>query len=177
MRPRRGENLALQESNSCTAFMAVEPEDQAVGFSILDVMHVRLGHMSERNIKFAVKNHLFKGCDVTYDNIKDLKLRMCYTCQMGRMHAFRRPGVTGHNYLPLECIGVDYKGSLGTRSVHMHTGFYLINDHSSGGVWAYPCGNKGENTLLGILESSTDRQWIALTLSHELFTAIMIQFF
>jgi hypothetical protein len=46
-----------------------------------------------------------------------------------------------------------YKGPFGTRSVHQHTGFYLINDHSSGGVWAYPCGNKGEDTLLGILES------------------------
>jgi hypothetical protein len=109
--------------------------------------------MSERNIKTAVKNHLFSGCNVTYDDIKDLKLRMCYTCQMGRMHAFRRPGVTGYRYNPLECIGVDYKGPLGTRSVHQHTGFYLINGHSSGGVWAYPCGNKGEDTLLGILES------------------------
>ena len=114
--------------------MSVGPEDRAIGFTILDVMHVRLGHMSERNIKTAVKNYLFSGCNVMYDDIKDLKLRMCYTCQMGRMHAFRRPGVTGHRYKPLECIGVDYKEPLGTRSVHMHTGFYLINDHSSGGV-------------------------------------------
>ncbi len=37
--------------------------------------------MSERNIKFAVKIRLFKGCNIAYDDIKDLnKLRMCYTC-------------------------------------------------------------------------------------------------
>jgi hypothetical protein len=65
------ENLALQESVSFTALMSVGPEDKAVGFTILDVMHERLGHMSERNIKYAVKNHLYAGCNVTYDQIKD----------------------------------------------------------------------------------------------------------
>jgi hypothetical protein len=100
------ESLALQESVSQTALMSVGPEDQAIGFNILDVMHVRLGHMSERNIKTAVKNHLFNGCNITYNDIKDFKLRMCYTCQMGRMHAFRRPGVTNHKYEPLDFISL-----------------------------------------------------------------------
>jgi hypothetical protein len=78
---------------------------------------------------------------------------MCYTCQMGRMHAFNRLGETGKEYKPLECIAVDYKGPLGTRSVHQHTGFYLLSDHSTGAVWSYPCGNKGEVVLLKILET------------------------
>jgi hypothetical protein len=47
---------------------------------------------------------------------------------------------------------VDYKGPLGTRSVQ-HTGFYLLSDHSTGAVWSYPCGNKGEVVLLKILET------------------------
>jgi hypothetical protein len=68
--------------------MSLRPEDRAVGFSLLDVLHVRLGHMSEKNIKYSVRNHLFADCDVQYDEIKDLKMRFCYTCQMGRMHAF-----------------------------------------------------------------------------------------
>jgi hypothetical protein len=147
-----GGNSVHQESiPSSMALMSLGPEDKAVGFSLLDVLHVRLGHMSEKNIKYSMRNHLFVGCDVQYDEIKDLKLHFCYTCQMGRMHAFSRPGSTKKQYKPLECIGVDYKGPLGTRSVHHHTGFYLLSDHSSGGVWSYSCGNKGEKVLLKIL--------------------------
>jgi hypothetical protein len=63
----RGGNLALQESVPLLALMSLGPEDRVVGFSLLDVMHVRLGHMSERNIKYAVKNHLYSGCNVTFD--------------------------------------------------------------------------------------------------------------
>jgi hypothetical protein len=48
--------------------MSLGPEDIAVGFSLLDVLHVRL---SEKNIKYAVKNHLFAGCDVKYDESKE----------------------------------------------------------------------------------------------------------
>jgi hypothetical protein len=55
---------------------------------------------------------------------------MCYTCQLGRKHAFNRPKETGKQYKPLECIAVDCKRPLGTRSVHRHTGFYLLSDHS-----------------------------------------------
>jgi hypothetical protein len=150
----RGGNSVLREAipSSTIALMSLGPEDKAAGFSLLDVLHVRLGHMSERNIKYAIRNHLFAGCDVQYDEIKDLRLRFCYTCQMGRMRAFKRPGATHKQYKPLECIWVDYKGPLGTRSVHHHTGFYLLSDHSSGGVWSYPCGSKGEQVLLKILE-------------------------
>jgi hypothetical protein len=53
-----GAETALQESVTLLALMSLGPEDRVVGFSLLDVMHVRLGHMSERNIKRAVKNHL-----------------------------------------------------------------------------------------------------------------------
>jgi hypothetical protein len=117
-----GGNSVHQESiPSSMALMSLGPEDKAVGFSLLDVLHVRLGHMSEKNIKYSVRNHLFAGCDIQYDEIKDLKLHFCYTCQMGRMHAFSCPGSTKKQYKPLECIGVDYKG-LQEVCGHTHAG-------------------------------------------------------
>jgi hypothetical protein len=119
--------------------MAVAPEERALGFNLLDILHVRLGHMSERNIKYAIKNGLFADCPVTFDEISDLKLRTCYTCQMGRMPTFASGGLTG-------------KGPLGTRCTRHYTRFYLVSDHSSGGVWSYPCVNKDEDTLFHILE-------------------------
>ena len=35
--------------------------------------------------------------------------------------------------------------------MHHCTGFYLISDHRTGGVWAYPCTGKEESILLPIL--------------------------
>ncbi len=72
---------------------------------------------------------------------------------MLHLSAFAREGLTGKEYLPLKCLAVDYKGPLGSRSTRHHTGFYLVSDHSSGGVWSYPCVNKDEDTLFHIMET------------------------
>eukprot|EP01034_Spumella_vulgaris_P047497 gene47497-biopygen34856 len=109
--------------------------------------------MSETNIKYAVRNGLYADCPITWDHIKDLKLRTCYTCQMGRMKAFsRNPQGDSKRYEPMECIGVDYKGPISTRTIHQNRGFYLLSDHRSNAVWSYPCRLKGEDTLFKILE-------------------------
>jgi hypothetical protein len=34
--------------------------------------------------------------------------------------------------------------------------FYLISDHRTSGVWAYPCASEDENVLLEILKTSPD---------------------
>eukprot|EP01034_Spumella_vulgaris_P047455 gene47455-biopygen27353 len=109
--------------------------------------------MSEKNIKFAIKNGLLVGCEFTYDQIKELPMHFCVTCSMDRMHAFKRKRNHDQNrYEPLECIAVDFKGPFSTLTFHSNRGFYLISDHRSGGVWSYPCKNKNEETLLKILE-------------------------
>eukprot|EP01034_Spumella_vulgaris_P032761 gene32761-biopygen27921 len=106
--------------------------------------------MSEKNIKDGIKHGLFQGCP-SYNQVKDLKMRLCYGCQMGRMRAQWMKPVTGNKYDPLEYIAVDYKGPFSEHSVHHNTGFYLITDHESSAVWAYPCHNKGEEVLHTVL--------------------------
>jgi hypothetical protein len=86
------------------------------GLNLLDVMHIRLGHMPEAKIKH-VRHNLYAGCPITYDQIKDLKLRTCFTCQMGRMRASNRNKALHQDYKPLECLAVDYKGSWGQGEV------------------------------------------------------------
>jgi predicted PhzF superfamily epimerase YddE/YHI9 len=67
--------------------------------------------MSEKNIKRAIKLKLIFGCPVTYEAIKDLSMRFCHACQMGRMEA---DPVTGKMHAPLECIAVDYQDPVHT---------------------------------------------------------------
>jgi hypothetical protein len=83
---------------------------------------------------------------------------------MGRMRASNRNKTLHQDYKPLECLVVDYKGPLEPRTVHQNTGFYLLSDHRTGGVWAYPCPNKGEIVLSSILH-----QFFDLTISPTCF--------
>eukprot|EP01034_Spumella_vulgaris_P024601 gene24601-biopygen21269 len=109
--------------------------------------------MSETNIKYAVRNKLYVDCPVSWEQIKDLKLKTYYTCAMGRMKAFsRNKQKDPRRYQPMESIGVDYKGPISTRTVHQNRGFYLLSDHRTNAVWSYPCRLKGEDTLFKILE-------------------------
>ncbi len=101
--------------------------------NVLELLHLRLGHKSERNIKLAVKHGLFAHCPITYDKIKKLRLRRCFS--------FPRKPSTQKEYEPLECIAVDYKEPIGASSVH----------HWTEGVWVYPCTGKEESILLPIL--------------------------
>jgi hypothetical protein len=109
--------------------------------------------LSEQRIKEALRLNLYAGCPFTYNDVKDLTLRFCFSCQMGRMHAFPRPGTSKAARLPLEKIAVDYKGPFRTRTIHHNTGFYLVSDRKTGGVWTYPCVDRGEDVLLGVLQN------------------------
>eukprot|EP01034_Spumella_vulgaris_P032431 gene32431-biopygen27626 len=131
--------------------------DPIGGLSALDILHLRWGHMSENNIKYAVRKHLYESCPVTYEQIKDLKLRLCASCKMGTMKAFARNKLRPKDrYEIMECLAVDYKGPFSTHTVHHCSGFYLISDHRSQAVWVYPCQDKSEDTLYKIMESFFD---------------------
>mgnify|MGYP000037351645 CR=1 FL=1 len=77
----------------------------------LEILHVLLGHLSERAIKYLVKNAKtlnVKGLKFTYDKIKLLKLRMCRTCMISRMHAFPvYASISNKVYQPMQVISCD----------------------------------------------------------------------
>ena len=77
----------------------------------LEILHVVLGHLSERSIKYLVKNAKIlniRGLKFTYDIIKKLKLRMCRTCMLSRMHAFPvYPSISTKVYLPMQVVSID----------------------------------------------------------------------
>ena len=77
----------------------------------LEVLHVLLGHLSERAIKYLVKNAKalkIIGLKFNYDRIRKLKLRMCRTCMLSRMHAFPvYASISTKVYQPMQVISVD----------------------------------------------------------------------
>jgi len=54
----------------------------------LEVLHVMLGHIPEKQIKRMVRDNLVNGLKFSYDKIKHLQLGLCPTCVMTKMRAF-----------------------------------------------------------------------------------------
>jgi hypothetical protein len=124
-----------------------------VGMNPIDLLHVRLGHLGEGNIKKALKNNMLLGAKYTYEDIKDAKLKFCPVCMEGRMKAFSPPVKFRTKTFDLfEKIAMDYKGKFATASVGNYTGFYLVSDYGSNNVFAYPVSSKDEIATLDVLE-------------------------
>jgi hypothetical protein len=79
---------------------------------------------------------------------------MCYTCQMGRMHAFRRPGVTNHKYEPLDFISlmITLRGACGLIRVETRE--------------RTPCWE--------FWSPSMDKQWIASRIIHCDYDSVLL---
>ena len=107
-------------------------------------LHCRLGHLSEGRIKLGLQKSLFKFNDITYNDVKDLKLPLCETCMKGRMKAFPRLITTHHSWKVFQKISCDYKGPFRVRSYHKFTGFFIFSDYTSDFTWTYLCRNKYE---------------------------------
>ena len=56
-----------------------------LGLNPLEILHKRWGHLSEKAIKWAIKHNKVTGAKVSYDDIKDLTMRVCIDCERGRM--------------------------------------------------------------------------------------------
>ncbi len=123
-----------------------------VGLSPLEILHQRWGHLGEHNIKRALRLKMVNGAKYSYNDIKNSTMRICFNCQRGRMKAFTTPdNVVQKQYLPFEKIAIDYKGPFPVRSVHNNNGFYLCSDNESSMVFVFPTDNKGEETLVSVL--------------------------
>jgi hypothetical protein len=94
------------------------------GLNPLEVLHVMLGHISEKYIKHLIRNNLVNGAGYTYADIKDLSLPLCKTCILAKSKRQPVPAsVSNVVYGPLEYICSDIVGPITPQSRH----YYLIN--------------------------------------------------
>jgi hypothetical protein len=62
-----------------------------IGQEPLEVLHLQLGHASEKVIKRLIKDNIVTGLPYTFGQIKNHKLKMCSACMKGRMKGFPTP--------------------------------------------------------------------------------------
>lgn len=118
--------------------------DEMEGYNDLELLHHRLGHLSEPAIKSAVQHNHINGISVSYDKIKHQHIRFCESCYRGKMRTFNRTAVTKTLYEVLEKIGVDYKGPFKTACIHKHKGYIILSDQTSHLVKVYPVKSRSE---------------------------------
>ena len=110
-----------------------------VGVNPLEVLHISLGHIPERHIKWLVKHNKVKGLLYTYKQIRKLHLGVCATCLKGRMKAFPVPtrGIQRRHFAPGEFYSVDIlsMGVTSFRGGYKH--FALYADVSSSALFPF----------------------------------------
>lgn len=110
----------------------------------LDVLHQRWGHISAGKLKSAYRNNSVLGLKRSYNDIKGEELSTCPSCLKGRMRSSNAPDTTNHDWLPLEKIGMDYKGPFPVKSVHGYRGFFLLSDYASDYLYVHLVKSKSE---------------------------------
>ena len=113
--------------------------------TLLQWLHVRLGHISESQLKWMVKHQSVLGSGVSWSDIKDLQLGMCDTCIRAKMRAFNLPCSISHKvYEVFEHLSSDYKpfcktvnGVQVSFSVRGYTGVIIYTDKASDKVFCY----------------------------------------
>jgi hypothetical protein len=123
------------------------------GLNPLEVLHVKLAHANESLIKHIVKNDVVIGLGYTYDDIKDLTLKVCPACMAGRMRAFPiPPSISRKIYGVFELLSVDIV-ILNRISVRgfKYTAIYV--DKATSKSFPYHMSSKSEllNTLKAVI--------------------------
>ncbi|MBL4704061.1 MAG: DDE-type integrase/transposase/recombinase [Flavobacteriales bacterium] len=136
---RNGYVLGVHECGSAPR----KRTNTTIGLSALEILHRIWGHLSEFNIKRALKLGMVHGSKYTYEDVKDLKLPVCFDCLKGRMKSAIHdlPNLT--EWKRFEKIGVDFKGFFPIRSIHGFKGFILISDFKTSFVTAVMVKSKG----------------------------------
>jgi hypothetical protein len=117
-----------------------------VGVNPLEVLHISLGHIPERHIKWLVKHNKVKGLLYTYKEIRKLHLGVCATCLKGRMKAFPVPtrGIHRKHFSPGEFYSVDIltMGVTALRGGYKHFALYV--DVASSALFPFPLVQKSD---------------------------------
>jgi hypothetical protein len=121
------------------------------GLNPLEWLHVRLAHVNERLLKHIVKNNIVLGLGVKWDEIKNIKLKLCDACQRGKMKAFPVPAsISNKVYGIFEFISVDIV-YFNEPSIKNYLFSALYVDKATSKVFQYAMKNKSD--LLDSLKS------------------------
>ena len=108
-----------------------------VGIEPLALTHIKFGHASPKVLKWAAKYNTTIGMRFSHDQLKRCTLKLCDSCQIGRMRRFPSPmSMHQHAYQPGECYSID-DIPMGQVSCRGYKGWILMVDAATDKAFAY----------------------------------------
>lgn len=105
--------------------------------NIIEWLHLILGHLSEKYIRWIIRSKAVRGLKVTSEDIKNVHMRICYACLIGKMKAFPAyRSLNDHTRKPLRKITSDYK-IINTPDYYGRTCYFLFADVDIDKWWFY----------------------------------------
>jgi hypothetical protein len=112
--------------------------------TLLQWLHVRLGHCNEQLLKHIVKENVVLGSGVSWKDINKLSLPLCEACMRGKMKAFPIPAsISRKLYEVFEYLTCDYV-SFKVKSIRHYKGIYIYADKASNRTFGYLVKKKSE---------------------------------
>ena len=107
------------------------------GLNLLEWLHLRLGHADPELIKWMVRHQVVRGLYVTYDQVKNLSMRMCYACLISKMKALPiYQTLSDKSYYPFYKLSSDWI-PFNCEERDGYTGFFLYVDYETTKIWIY----------------------------------------
>jgi hypothetical protein len=116
-------------------------------------LHNRWGHPSIEKMKQGIKNTSVIGANVSYDEIKNFEMPICFTCLRGKMKTDTTPlSISDKEELKnFEIICSDIKGPFSKKSVHKNKWFIIFVCAKTNYMVTYPMFSK-KQTLEKLIE-------------------------
>ncbi|MCP4127476.1 MAG: DDE-type integrase/transposase/recombinase [Gammaproteobacteria bacterium] len=114
------------------------------------VLHRRLGHISEKGLETLLKNNAVIGAGTTYAAIKSMELGLCDACLRGKMHARHVPSSRSRDrsaMMPMEEIAMD-PVPMSKCSLQGNTYATIGLDLHSSYAFVVPARTKGEQVTV-----------------------------
>lgn len=116
----------------------------------LERLHLRCAHVSRKVLLQGLKNNAFEGAQTTYAKCKDLTMRPCEACWLGKMRAQHVPqSQTAVPLAPMEEVSID-PVPLSTLTVDGNDVINFGIDYATGYVFTYE--SKGEGNQKEVVQ-------------------------
>ena len=114
------------------------------GLNIIEWLHLILGHLSEKYIRWIVASKAVKGLKVTSKELANVHMRLCYACLISNMKAFPvYESLNDVTRMPLRKITSDYK-TINGPEIYGRTCYFLFADVDITKWWFYPANSMSE---------------------------------
>ena len=133
---RNSQDIEEVEKSNIQGSAPKRRKSAILGLNDIERLHIKLDHANPAVIKAGIRNGSIHGSTISYQNIKDMEMRICPDCLKGNMKAFPiEPDIVDDELDitvgPMDYMAVDDKGPMPVQSIKHNKRFDLYSFRNS----------------------------------------------